>query len=151
MRLRALWFVSRILHLIAFNSKLDSYLRNMRSQLEQPGQNRLLRTHFYLHLGKIYVDNHLYAEAEEVLELARIHVDEFLNPDGRSMTEFMFPCGLIKERTKLRDAYYDMRNNLLLHLAMVYRESRRFDDALALIDDVLHTLDVGQYFVGFNR
>lgn len=109
---------------------------------------RLVLIHLCMQLGKIYFENHLYFQAEQLLERA---IDLLKSVPPKDFTPF--DDGLANrgyQKPKLTDLEIrakQMHSHALsvanLHLAVIYKENRRFDESLRVLESILES-DLGK-------
>lgn len=150
-RLRAVWFLYRLLRLIVHNGNLDRFLTELRKQLGSVPSNvsdRLTRLHLTLHFAKIKFESHLNQDALTLFLEGERALDELLAEveSGKKTREnllFLPGGGTEKRMPKMersakidkvaqRDCvnYACCRDILNLHLGVLYRENRNFYESM---------------------
>eukprot|EP00392_Amoebophrya_sp_AT5.2_P003383 g3388.t1 len=156
-RLRAVWYLFRMLRLIVHNDKLDRYLDHIRKQLAerlelkassssgtQTLEKRLVHLHVVLHFAKLKFESHMRSEALLGFQQAEMLLEKLL-ADHPDATKLVLPGGenpanrtplvvsggaSIEIKNILQRDLRDYRCALhivWLHLAVLYKEARDFD------------------------
>ena len=95
--------------------------------------------HLLLHIGKLNFDAHRRSDALEYFERAQELLDGFgygsFGQPGYSPDTYRGTREGDARRKELKDEFDEVRANLLLHRAVLYRELRQYARALTLMDE----------------